>query len=125
MDFCRRNLTKTSSLISTDWLAAEYENTKAKEVLRLQRKKIEEGLVRELQWKKRREKLAVKRKGKDKDEVENSVAEINGILKEAQQGLGADLPDTDLLLDEYEEEVPFKRKDEDAEPTDHVMKVNS
>ena len=117
-------MSKKSKSTTADWLSAEYKNTEVKESLRLQRKKIEEGLVRELQWKKRREKLASNRKGRDKDEIENSMAEINSVLKEAKQGFNHDLPDSDLIVEEYEEDenLPSKKK-EDLEEVDHVMKV--
>ena len=44
-----------------DWLAADYEKSKEREILKAERKKIEADLGRELQWKKRREELARKR----------------------------------------------------------------
>ena len=117
-------MSKKSKSTTADWLSAEYKNTEVKESLRLQRKKIEEGLVRELQWKKRREKLAFNRKGKDKDEIENSMAEIKSVLKDARQGLNSDLPDSDLILEEYEEEENLlSMKREDLEVVEHVMKV--
>ncbi|OWA51733.1 putative ATP-dependent RNA helicase DDX11-like protein 8 [Hypsibius exemplaris] len=117
-----------SSASSTDWLSADYETFKLKEKLKAQRTKIESDLQRELQWKKRREKLAEKRKAAAKkgdealSESDANMRSIEKILKEARSGQMADLPDAHLMPDEYESDEESPLVDANAD-TEHVRKI--